>query len=140
MLEGQVFHICEGNGQIVDSDPPFAIRWGVKQGGLDIEMGLVSPGSFDGVFSDEVVLLNFVDDDSVWVNRRTQNQIGSLCFDLDIAVRGYLAEAEGDSDSEDAFPSHFPDQTVVEFIGKFQAIHSGIEVLVVVKVAWGLLS
>jgi hypothetical protein len=82
----------------------------------------------------QVILLNLIDHHFVLVNCRTQNQVCCLCLYLDVPIGGNLIEPEGESNSEDSFPSNSPGQAVVQLIRELHSIAPRIKLRVVVEI------
>ena len=121
-LKRQMLHVGQRYGQVMDSDATFALRGRVEEGGLDVEVGGVAASEAVGVFGDEVVLFEFVDDDAVEVDGGAEDEVGGFGFDLDVAVGGYLVIAQISPDTEYCFPGGLACQGVVELIGKLQGV------------------
>lgn len=84
------------------------------------------------------LLLELVHEDAVAVNGGAKDQVGSFILDLNVPITFSLTESVRESDTEHGFPRVFAGEVGIKLIRKFQAISSGAELRVVVKVSAGV--
>ena len=75
---------------------------------------------------------------SILVDLRTQDEISGLLFDLNISVAPCLIEPGTSSHPEDGFPRVCSRQGVVKLVGKLHPVSVGIELRIVEKAPAGL--
>jgi hypothetical protein len=82
--------------------------------------------------------LKLIDVDAVFVNSWTDNEVCCFVFNEKVAKSLGLIKASTGSHSKNSFPCILTGKTVIEFIGKFNAVCIRIEFRVEVEVARGI--
>ena len=105
----------------MNSDTSFPVSCRVEKSTLNKHVLLIGHKSaflrFTVAFHLSVKL---VDEDSIFVDHGTENQICRLLLNQFVTVGGDLVEPSGGADPEDGFPATAPRQRVIQFIGESQ--------------------
>ena len=103
-----MFHVGDGYGKVMNSDPAFTLGCRVEQRTLDVYVRVVATSEAIRVLIKEIVLLNLVKQHAVAVDGRAKDEICCFVLDLDVSVCLSLVKAGRCPDPEHAFPCCLP--------------------------------